>query len=243
MRGVRHVEAVAVHAPQERHLQRAPVAGLPAQLRVHVAHTCAEFVQAAQRAGKHLPNGPVFPGQGRNPERGHVREFLPDGAFRADARQEIVQRDAEPLRLGGRLGDHPQVRRREVALGAVEAALAQFRALHHLRRHDRRQPQDVRVSIDRHPVQREQVVASPAAAHVHRRRAVRTRCHTRQALRPADRIPLAQRRGHRPDPLQARLQTPQALLDPAHVRLHRRLQRVSPGRGGLGKRSTANKQE
>ena len=241
VRSVRRVEAVAVLAPQERRFQRVQVVQVPVQFGVGVAYPCAELVQAAQQFRQRTAQRAVLPRQRRHAHRGDVGEPLADGALRPGARKEVVQGEAPPLLLRGRLRDDTQVGGGKVPLRPLEAALAQFRALDHLRGDDGRQAEDVGVAVHRHPVQREQVVARAAAAHVHRRRAVRARGHARQALCPADGVALAQRRGHRTDAFQSRLEPAQAKFDATRVRLHRCLQRVAPGRR-LGMSRNSNQQ-
>ena len=84
------------------------------------------------------------------------------------------------------------------------------------------------ITVDRHSVQREEVVARAAAAHVHRRGAIGARSNSGQALHPTDRVSLADRRDDGADAFNACLKVAESLFDTTGIRLHGRIQRIEP---------------
>ena len=131
VRGVRRVESIPVHAAQHRSFQETAGPGLPAELCVHVAHRGGEIIETVHHIRKGFPQGAELPGQRGVAHREDVGQLLPEGTFRCGTDKEIVQRDTGLLRIRRRLRDHPQMRRREIAVPAVEAAFGQRRPLRH----------------------------------------------------------------------------------------------------------------
>ena len=127
---------------------------------------------------------------------------------------EIVQCDTRAPVPSGIPRDDLQMRRREIALLSLETSLGQGYVSHHGRRHYRCQSKQMRITIDRHPIYREKIVAHVATPNVKGRRSVGARRNTRKPLHPLNRVALSKRRSDRSNTLHVRTQ---AAYRPRHL--------------------------
>ena len=213
---------IAVHAAQEGSVKDAALARLPAELSVEIAHSCPEVIKPAQKVRKHALYSLVFPGQWGDSSGEHEGHLLVYRGLESNARKEVVQGSVHTELLARRVaGGYSQMSCREVRAAALKSTFQERGLGHHILRDDRRQTKQVRIAINGHSVQRDEVIAHVASAHIERCRSVSTRTHAREALSPTDRVAFSERRNDPAHALEACTQLSKALDNPSAVGLHR----------------------